>query len=777
MPQGPWQDETEARNALNDYAHDKSKGGGGFKLMKDSGTKPASSYKGRSMVLKCSCAGIRKSTATQRERASGKTGCEYSIHVEECSDGWIVHRVHNVHRGHKLTKNAQEAQAAGQKKVPDDALQLVQRLKHVLAPTKIFAALLTNARLQNQEVTFDYQTVYNLCRTPQAQVELDGTGFITYLRDRESSLQIADEPLHWEVNCDETGCIDSTFFMMRKGFETYAIGTEVVLYDMTHGTNRYGHKLGLFVTVHPRGFSAIIAASTVDSECEASITWVLQCFIKHFKKAPKVVLTDGCQKIARAVASAWPTTHHMLCIWHIAQNIITHLRAHFGSATNKLAKATWEQWIHQWWKVCQASDKGYQDRFDDAWKELASALEGRDVPQHEIAWFMNLGAKKAKFSYAYTCEHFTCGLHSTQRSESVHAAIKGTIKASHLMTDLVIGLDEYVDSVYDSKEVKELSATLKRNTTLERAGSALYFPIPAFEAVQHEVTSFAYDVMKAQASSRNWYTVNKDDNGEGSYRVTRIARQKSTKQESDAKEELKKRELWVHEEDTNIHHKTTLSTCTCGFQASWGLPCRHIIAVMTSTQQQARFHQDAIDPFWKAKGAEQELARRIAYTNSIGVQGHTVRNDDADESMPDKADLATTKAMDWVRTARRLDDATELDKIISQSVQGLERMRRACTKKAKEEKMRKEKKTKEDKVKKAKEEKGKEQGKRHHEGVDDWSDETPLSAVRDIMRTCTNNVHVHEFTWPTKKRSGKLKAARMKPAHEQGSKNKKRKSD
>jgi len=77
--------------------------------------------------------------------------------------------------------------------------------------------------------------------------------------------------------------------------------TNVVIFDTTHGTNRYGLKLGLFVTVGSDLRTKIIALSLVSSEDIPSFQWVFQKFIRHFKLPPTVVFTDSDAAMKAAI--------------------------------------------------------------------------------------------------------------------------------------------------------------------------------------------------------------------------------------------------------------------------------------------------------------------------------------------------------------------------------------------------------------------------------------------------------------------------------------------
>jgi hypothetical protein len=84
--------------------------------------------------------------------------------------------------------------------------------------------------------------------------------------------------------------IDKVFVQMEDGFRDWALGGDdnVLLFDPTHGTNRYGMKLCAFVSVSGSGQTIILALSLLDIEDHLSMEWAFLCFAKCFRRPPRV---------------------------------------------------------------------------------------------------------------------------------------------------------------------------------------------------------------------------------------------------------------------------------------------------------------------------------------------------------------------------------------------------------------------------------------------------------------------------------------------------------
>ena len=135
---------------------------------------------------------------------------------------------------------------------------------------------------------------------------------------------------HFETT-DAEGRLDKVFFELENGFDVWALNpsSNVLLFDPTHSTNAYDMKLCLFVTVHPHGYSTILAATLLKSETSDSFLWALACFHQTFKVAPRVFFSDSDAGIDHAFSKlsndVWRGALHFYCIFHISKNFYQHL--------------------------------------------------------------------------------------------------------------------------------------------------------------------------------------------------------------------------------------------------------------------------------------------------------------------------------------------------------------------------------------------------------------------------------------------------------------------
>lgn len=103
-------------------------------------------------------------------------------------------------------------------------------------------------------------------------------------------------------------------------------GFDVVCFDTTFRTNKYGMPCAPFVGVNHHGMSVLFGMALLVDESAESFVWAFQSFLSAMSgKHPKTIFTDQAQAIGNAVKEVMPDTHHRLCLWHIFQNAARHL--------------------------------------------------------------------------------------------------------------------------------------------------------------------------------------------------------------------------------------------------------------------------------------------------------------------------------------------------------------------------------------------------------------------------------------------------------------------
>jgi hypothetical protein len=376
----------------------------------------------------------------------------------------------------------------------------------------------------------------------------------------------------------------------------------VVIYDTTHATSRFGLKLGCFVTVGSDMHTKIIAMSLVSCEDKESFEWVFRAFLKAFVFSPSVIFTDGDQAMKAAIASVFPDSAHLLCVYHLSLNLSKHFRGLLGGR--------FKEFSNRFWKICLETDSSTRGSFDKEWASFTSLAESvrcegnAQKLDQALKWLKTLGERKEQWVGRWTWAICTYGVRSTQRSEALHAAIKQFLRASGLLTNLLTQLTEY------SMQTQQEQRTIEFRRQ-QRKASSLGVPQIVAE-LENILTPAAFEVVKEQALLAGVYYIREDAVLENTWRVYFKPEREGEDDMSSTPTTTEDIAFATEVEEGRDHrsqgHLVTLIACSCQFPTMRGLPCRHIIKAHMHSQCARLFFKCA--PLWK-KTSDSELREKI----------------------------------------------------------------------------------------------------------------------------------------------------------------------
>ena len=104
-----------------------------------------------------------------------------------------------------------------------------------------------------------------------------------------------------------------------------------------------------------------MAYSFLSSEQNKNYTWVLQKVKQVIDERyyPRVIVTDRELALVRAVEEEFPNAHHLLCRWHINQNMLVYCRNRCGGLDE------YESIKHAWdWMVTAPTQEMFMERYN-----------------------------------------------------------------------------------------------------------------------------------------------------------------------------------------------------------------------------------------------------------------------------------------------------------------------------------------------------------------------------------------------------------------------------
>ena len=625
MPRGPCKSYQELYEAINKWAKDPNTSGGSFTVKKDS-TNAATKNRGPSQKIVCSrggCSRARMVTVIdnienaderqkqQRDQQQPSTiiGCPWEIWTEESTAGWVITNPTKkciqfamgkgkdvcLWHNHKLVETLEERLAfSTMREIPKQIEEFATNLDEAgcMTPSQIYTALVAKCRRDNIEITFNQSDIKNKYGTTHGESILDCTNLVQHLKER----QLHDNELEYAIWLDgSNGHLDRVFFVLKQGKAIWKRSKgAVLLFDTKHGTNRYGLKLGCFVTIDERGKTRVLASSFVRSEDEASFTWTFKNFQDSFQSSPVVLFTDSDAAMAAATKGAWPNTIHLLCTFHLWKNFWEHIRPlFFGKGDNN----AWQTISDLWWRLCKTSDECERACFDDKFDALVSLIQtnanATDAKLNkQLTWLSSLHSRKEQWAACYTWKHRTYGIHSTQRAEAIHSAISQFCSKGSTILGITMDLEQMADMHTLKNNMNQVTAMLRGTITQS------FSLLPGLERTASNLESFPRIMMNAQAALLIKYDCNPlgdDDtvpNDEKSFLVVPTNVGETTKfqlcdpmengsmfSDHDGFNQEVDHGITLKEDRVKCNgHTTTLKKCSCQFPILWGLPCRHMLS-------------------------------------------------------------------------------------------------------------------------------------------------------------------------------------------------------
>ena len=584
LPEGFYQSFDQALADVKKWTLNTETGGGAWGVSKGR-SRPAlasgRSPRGEIRYMKCEFSGPAKEPAAGSVKAVKACGCPWELEWEQAAEGWLL-RSGSFHHNHPLKQTEAEVLAsASGRRMPEWLEELGNTVKHTLPIASINAVLVDAAQRAGEDVTWNLADVRSKFSVASHEKTLDASNLAQVLEQRSSEGLTS----FWDVN--EEGQLDRVFYVMSGAIDEWAKCGEynTLLYDTSHGTNPYGMKLGCFTTVGESGQTVILAVSLLQRETAEMFTWAFEKFGLTFRVPPLVIFTDGDPAMEGAFAansnSAFKGTHHYFCTYHLSKNLYTNVHPLFVNN-----KSGWRAVHSEWWRICKESDCRSIDSFETEWRAFNDLVEqniGTVADERRakcLAWIARMGAKAKLWAARWTWANLTHGIHSTQRAEAVHSAIKRFLTASTMLTELVAQLDTYNEQSRSNKSQDAVRMALR-----QAAGHLNQLPV--VKSLKDKVTPFAYEVLQAQAAQANQYNVTPSGDA-GFYHVSRVPADRDERQRLAMPQDNTEQQgsnAFQCDADFGLQTNdprdrlTSSRTCSCQFVNSFQLPCRHMLRV------------------------------------------------------------------------------------------------------------------------------------------------------------------------------------------------------
>lgn len=288
----------------------------------------------------------------------------------------------------------------------------------------------------------------------------------------------------------------------------------------------------MFTNVDNHGLTHIIAGCLVSDERYDSYCWAFYQFQCCSKIDPDLIFTDGDLELARGISSIFPKCVHLLCRFHIAQNI--------AKALASTLRADLNSFLGDFWRI------GSIEEMDLYEQEFAKM----ELKWENAAHYLQLLKKKQdRWAFAFTHQYFVAGISSTQRQESINYQVKKSLLSNSTLERIINGFE----NVETATAAKMLQAVIDTKLTVGTDD-----PIIAEACAQ--LTSYAAKLLKAESSLSLSYASRKSTVPD-QFRVSH-------------KDCAEKYRL------VTVDQITGDCTCSCRKPIWHGILCRHVICAL-----------------------------------------------------------------------------------------------------------------------------------------------------------------------------------------------------
>ncbi|KAF5481495.1 hypothetical protein F2P56_002139 [Juglans regia] len=349
------------------------------------------------------------------------------------------------------------------------------------------------------------------------------------------------------MELDDDDRLKSVFWADARSRGAYNYFGDVVTFDTTYLTNRYGMPFAPFVGVNHHGQSILLGAGLISSEDTESFVWLFKTWLDCMDgKAPNTIITDQDRAMKNAIAIVFPNTRHRYCLWHILRKVPEKLGSHAQYKCGLKSKL-----------LSCVYDSLTIEEFENSWNSLKDTFN-----LHENAWLQSLYAEREFWVPIYLKNSFWVGMSTTQRSESMNAFFDGYV---HARTNLKEFVDQFDNALKKKIENENQADFNSFNFTVPCISHLAFekkfqdvYTNSKFREVQQEIMGMIYCHCRFEKMDGVIATYSVDD-------------------QVKAEDFIKEVTYTLYFNETECEAK-----CVCGLFEMRGIICRHILAIFSA---------------------------------------------------------------------------------------------------------------------------------------------------------------------------------------------------
>ncbi|XP_016164658.1 protein FAR1-RELATED SEQUENCE 5-like [Arachis ipaensis] len=471
----------------------------------------------------------------REERLESRTDCKakLKIYYDMQHSVWRVRTIVDEHN-HELAPAVFARLLPSHRKMSDGDKAQVDSFKQFGIPTSKIMAYMAGQSGGYGMLRFTKRDLYNYVHGQRVARICDGdaAATISYLEGKAN----ADMRTVARYTRTSDNRLGSLIWADGEMMMDYQLFGDVLAFDSTYRSNNYRKPLVVFSGTNHHKQTSIFGFALLEDEEVRAYRWVLMNLLDVMgQKMPCVVVTNGDKAMRSAIAEVMPTVTHRLCGWHLEKNCVQRVKeAEFRKVFRKAIYANFE--------ICE---------FEEYWKASVESLG-----LHDNTWVKSTYESRHSWATAYLRGTFCAGYRTTSRCEGINAFIKGFLKSTDSILELVHSLDRVVKNYRNNEITAQFYSTYYSPVlttsldSIERFASKVYTRA-VFREVKKQIKAVATLLFRGK-DSISTTTV---------YTFSRMGKPN------------RKHKVLFDPNEEKIE-------CECSMWNSEGIPCSHIFCAM-----------------------------------------------------------------------------------------------------------------------------------------------------------------------------------------------------
>ncbi|XP_035547294.1 protein FAR-RED IMPAIRED RESPONSE 1-like [Juglans regia] len=306
-----------------------------------------------------------------RPRPTGKTECKAKINALKVDGKFRLTTIHNIHNHGLSPKKSRFFRC--NREVSDSVKRVLDINDEAgIRMNKSFGSLVVGAGGFENLPFLEKDCRNYIDKARHLRLGKCGAGA---LQEYFCRMQCKNPDFFALMDLDDEGRLKNVFWADPRSREAYQYFGDVVTFDTTYLTNRYGMPFALFVGVNHHGQSILLGAGLISSEDTETFVWLFQTWLKCMGGiTPKAIITDQDRAMKNAIAVVFPESRHRLCLWHILKKVpekLSSYASYKSGMKNALLKCVY--------------DSQSVEEFEKSWDQLITTYN-----LHENVWLKRL---------------------------------------------------------------------------------------------------------------------------------------------------------------------------------------------------------------------------------------------------------------------------------------------------------------------------------------------------------------------------------------------------